>query len=98
MDKPRVALDAALGHGPSPGVFTKRGSVGAGKLWKRYATPAQMGAITVGGAVGHDNAVIPRSEAFFDLDHGWKTGETTFVRGVEIAYGQHGIGISRPGF
>jgi hypothetical protein len=33
--------------------------------------------------------VIPRSEAFFDLDHGWKTGETTFVRSAEISYGQH---------
>ena len=39
--------------------------------------------------MGHDNAVIPKSEAFFDLDHGWKTGETTFLRGVEIVYGQH---------
>jgi hypothetical protein len=39
--------------------------------------------------VGHDNAVIPRSEAFFDLDHGWKTGETNFVRAVEFIYGQH---------
>ena len=47
------------------------------------------GALTVGGAVGHDNAVIPKSEAFFDLDHGWKTGETGFVRGVEFSYGQH---------
>jgi hypothetical protein len=43
----------------------------------------------VGGAIGHDNAVIPKSEAFFDLDHGWKSGETTFVRGMEIVYGQH---------
>jgi hypothetical protein len=24
--------------------------------------------------------VIPRSEAFFDLDHGWRTSETGFVR------------------
>jgi tetratricopeptide (TPR) repeat protein len=49
----------------------------------------QWGALTLGGAVGHDNAVIPKSEAFFGLDHGWKNGETSFVRGVEFDYGQH---------
>jgi tetratricopeptide (TPR) repeat protein len=49
----------------------------------------KWGALTLGAAVGHDNAVIPKREAFFELDHGWKTGETNFVRGVEFAYGQH---------
>jgi hypothetical protein len=49
----------------------------------------KWGAITIGGAIGHDSTVIPKSEAFYDLDHGWKTGETTFVRAVEISYGQH---------
>jgi tetratricopeptide (TPR) repeat protein len=49
----------------------------------------KWGALTVGGAVGHDNTVIPRHEAFFDLDHGWKVGEGKFVRGVEFSYAQH---------
>jgi len=49
----------------------------------------KCGALTLGAAVGHDNAVIPKREAFFELDHGWKAGETNFVRGVEFAYGQH---------
>jgi tetratricopeptide (TPR) repeat protein len=49
----------------------------------------KWGAVTVGGATGHDNGVIPRSEAFFDLDRGWKAGETSFVRSVETIYGQH---------
>jgi tetratricopeptide (TPR) repeat protein len=49
----------------------------------------KWGALTLGGAAGHDNAVIPKSEAFFDLDHGWKTGETSFVHGVEFDCGQH---------
>lgn len=49
----------------------------------------EVGALTLGGAVAHDNAVIPKSEAFFDLDHGWKVGEVTPVRGVEIDYAQH---------
>ena len=49
----------------------------------------KWGAFTVGGAVGHDNAAIPKSEAFFDVDHAWKTGETSFVRAVEFDYAQH---------
>jgi tetratricopeptide (TPR) repeat protein len=48
-----------------------------------------LGALTLGGAVAHDNAVIPKSEAFLDLDHGWKIGEVAPVRGVEMDYGQH---------
>jgi tetratricopeptide (TPR) repeat protein len=72
------------------GSFYQRSGAGAGKFvgsvtWRQ----PKCGAITVGGAIGHDNEVIPKSEAFFDLDHGWKTGETTFVREVEISYGQH---------
>jgi hypothetical protein len=48
-----------------------------------------LGSLTAGGAIAHDRAVIPKSEAFFDLDHGWKTGEATIVRGLEFDYGQH---------
>jgi tetratricopeptide (TPR) repeat protein len=49
----------------------------------------RWGALTAGGAVGHDNSVIPKSEAFFDFDRGWKTGEATVLRGLEFDYGQH---------
>jgi len=38
---------------------------------------------------GNDNAVIPKSEAFFDVNHGWKASETNLLRGVEFDYGQH---------
>ena len=48
-----------------------------------------LGALTAGGAVGHDLTVIPKSEAFFDLDRGWKMGEATAFRGLELNYGQH---------
>lgn len=57
-----------------------------GSITRRQST---WGALTVGGAIGHDNAVIPKSEVFFDLDHGWKTGESTLIRGVEFSYAQH---------
>jgi tetratricopeptide (TPR) repeat protein len=72
------------------GNFYQRGSASAGKFVASVTRrQSKWGAITIGGAIGHDNAVIPKSEAFFDLDHVWKTGESTFVRGVEISYGQH---------
>ena len=72
------------------GFFYHRGGADAGKFVGSITRrQRKWGAISIGGAIGHDNAVIPKSEAFFDLDHGWKAGETNFVRGVEIVYGQH---------
>jgi len=68
----------------------QRGGVNAGKVLGRItARAARWGALTVGGAVGHDNAVIPKSEAFFDLDRGWRLGGERFLRAVETSYGQH---------
>ena len=73
----------------------------AGNFYQIAGTPAgkfvgsvtgslpHWGGLTVGGAVGHDNTVIPESEAFFEADHGWRIGEQGFVRGVEVTYGQH---------
>jgi tetratricopeptide (TPR) repeat protein len=71
------------------GLYQRSGVIAAKFIASATAYLPRLGAVTAGGAVGHDNAVIPKSEAFFDLDHGWKTGEGTFLRGVEIAYGQH---------
>jgi tetratricopeptide (TPR) repeat protein len=72
------------------GSFYQRGGASAGKFVGSVTRrQPKWGAMTVGGAIGHDNAVIPKSEAFFDLDHGWKSSETNFIRGVEIVYGQH---------
>ena len=58
------------------------------------ARTPKWGSLTVGGAIGHDNAVIPKSEAFFDLDRGWNRSEgglarRGLVRGLELIYGQH---------
>jgi len=72
------------------GDFYQRAGAQAGKVVGSVTRrQPKWGAITVGGAIGHDNAVIPKSEAFFDLDHGWRTSETKFVRGVEFIYAQH---------
>jgi tetratricopeptide (TPR) repeat protein len=72
------------------GSFYERAGIRAGKFSGAITGRlSRWGALTAGGAAGHDNAVIPKSEAFFDLNHGWKTGETNFLRGVEFVYGQH---------
>ncbi len=72
------------------GNFYQRGGANAAKFVGSITRrQPKWGAVTVGGAIGHDNAVIPKSEAFLDLDHGWKTGETNFVRVVEFTYAQH---------
>jgi len=72
------------------GSFYERAGVRAGKFSGAITGRShRWGALTGGAAVGHDNAVIPKSEAFFDADHGWKTGENNFVRSVEFSYAQH---------
>ncbi len=72
------------------GSFYQRGGADAGKFVGSVTRrQPKWGALTLGGAIGHDNAVIPKSEAFFDLDHGWKIGEANLVRGLEFVYGQH---------
>ncbi len=50
--------------------------------------PQAHTAITVGGSWNHDDGVIPRSEAFFELDRGGSIPGRHFVRGVEFNYHQ----------
>ena len=45
-------------------------------------------AITVGGSWNHDDGVIPRSEAFFELDRGVSFAGHPFIRGIEFNYHQ----------
>src|SRR6266851_4536397 len=72
------------------GSFYERAGIDAGKFSGSITgRQRRWGALNVGGAAGHDNAVIPKSEAFFDADHGWKISEANFVRSVEFVYGQH---------
>ena len=74
----------------SIGSFYQRAGTQAGKFAGSVTrSQPKWGALTVGGAAGHDNGVIPKSEAFFDLGHGWPTGEANFVRSVELTYAQH---------
>jgi tetratricopeptide (TPR) repeat protein len=72
------------------GDFYQRGGAAAGKFVGSVTRrQPKWGALTLGGAIGHDNAVIPRSEAFFELEHGWKISEANLVRAIEFSYAQH---------
>src|SRR5579863_9271908 len=72
------------------GYFFQYNGIDAGKfVGSVTGTANHWGSLTVGGAVGHDNAVIPKSEAFFEADRGWKVSEDGVFRGLEVVYGQH---------
>jgi len=81
------------------GSFYERAGIRAGKFSGAITARSHLwGALTAGGAAGHDNGVIPKSEAFFDVDHGWKTGEKQFcafrrifVRAALVLYRQSRI-------
>jgi hypothetical protein len=51
--------------------------------------PARRTGLTAGGAWNHDDGVIPRSEAFFEIDQGAPVPGHHFVRGLEVDYRQH---------
>lgn len=72
------------------GNFFQRGGSGAGKFVGSVTRKtASFGAITAGGAIGHDNAIIPRSEAFFGFDRGWRLSENRPFRGIEATHDEH---------
>jgi tetratricopeptide (TPR) repeat protein len=72
------------------GSLYQRGGIDAGNfIGSVTANEPHWGAITIGGATGHDNGVIPETEAFFELDHGFNISEDKPIRGIEVIYGQH---------
>lgn len=44
--------------------------------------------ISVAGGAGHDEGVVPKREASFELGHAMRLPGKHFVRGIELAYGQ----------
>jgi tetratricopeptide (TPR) repeat protein len=72
------------------GNFFQWGPAHAGKFQASVGGQLpKWGGLTMGGAAGHDSGVIPKTEVFFELDHGWKISETRFTRGLELTYEQH---------
>ena len=79
---PHVSTSVGFGLYQRSGIF-------AGKVVGSVtAQSGSFGAFTVGGAKAEDHGVIPRSEAFFDYDHGLKRSEGAIIRGFEFEYGQ----------
>ena len=73
------------------GNFFQRGGADAGSfLASVTGSRPRLGALTIGGAsAARDNGVIPETEAFFELNRGFKLSEDRAVRAVEVIYGQH---------
>jgi tetratricopeptide (TPR) repeat protein len=72
------------------GAFYQRSGIFADKFVGSITFRApSLAAITAGGAIADDNAIIPKSEAFFDFDRGLARREAKFLKGVELEYGQH---------
>jgi tetratricopeptide (TPR) repeat protein len=72
------------------GDFYQRGGPNAGKFAGSITLKTErFGAITAGGAIGHDNGIIPRSETFFALDRGWRLSEDRPLRGIEATHEEH---------
>ena len=72
------------------GSFYQRDPTTAGKFVGSVARKITLlGSLTAGGAVSRDNGVIPKSEAFFEYDRGFRVSEEGWVRGLEFIYGQH---------
>jgi tetratricopeptide (TPR) repeat protein len=45
--------------------------------------------LTLGGGVAHDQAVVPKSESFFEYGRGFSFGDRGPARGAEASYHQH---------
>jgi tetratricopeptide (TPR) repeat protein len=53
------------------------------------ATMLSLGALTIGGSGARDNGIIPKAEAFFEYDKGWRLQPQGLMRGLEIGHTQH---------
>ena len=72
------------------GGFYERGGFQAKKFQASVSgISSRWGALTVGGTAADDYGIIPRNEAFFEYDRGWKLPQSPAIRGVEFVYGQH---------
>jgi Tetratricopeptide repeat len=72
------------------GGFYQRSGIFADKFVGSVTLHApSFAAITAGGAIADDHAVIPKSEAFFDFDRGLTIRDSKVLKGIEFEYGQH---------
>jgi tetratricopeptide (TPR) repeat protein len=50
---------------------------------------SSLGALTIGGSGARDNGIIPKTEAFFEYDKGWRLQPRGLMSGLEMVYTQH---------
>jgi tetratricopeptide (TPR) repeat protein len=53
------------------------------------ARTSSLGAITIGGSGARDQGIVPKAEAFFAYDKGWRLRRRGLMRGLEMVYTQH---------
>jgi len=58
----------------------------------------RWGELTLGGGAAHDNNVIPKNEAFFYYDRGWKVSGSKVLREWKSTTGSTGTGTRRRAF
>jgi tetratricopeptide (TPR) repeat protein len=71
------------------GSFQRTGTYGENVMASVTGKLNAWGALSAGGAIAHDNGIIPKDEAFFGYDHGWRLERQGPVRGIEAVYAQH---------
>lgn len=72
------------------GSFYRWAGIDAQKLNAAVAVKSvRLGSLTVGGALAHDGGVIPKNEAFYSYDRGWRLAHTGLLRGLETNFEQH---------
>jgi tetratricopeptide (TPR) repeat protein len=76
------------------GAFYQRSGIFADKFVGSVTFRApSVAAITAGGAIADDNAIIPKSEAFFDFDRGLAPVKPNSSKGLNSNTASTGIGI-----
>jgi tetratricopeptide (TPR) repeat protein len=72
------------------GIFYQRFGADAGKFVGSISRRFERNdSFTIGGAVAHDQGVIPRGEAFLQYGHGFQLSEKYFFRGLETDFQSH---------
>jgi tetratricopeptide (TPR) repeat protein len=73
----------------SQGFYARDGIDASKFLASGTFTSRHWGALSIGGTVTHDNGIIPKNEAFFAYDRGFRITGAPVLRGLELIYGQH---------
>jgi tetratricopeptide (TPR) repeat protein len=72
------------------GSFYRLAGIDAQKLTASVTSKSKsLGSLTLGAAIAHDGGVVPKHEAMFAYDRGWRLSHAGLLRGLETNYEQH---------